>query len=139
MTKKNEPGGEKSRAIWQAGVEAIAASTPLLGPAAIAMLRAARDSEQIAKKGDLDALGDEARRQALELRMAQMQAEVAQEIAIAQRIANAEQVEIEEYYEGEAEGSVGVKTDSETVTVGLGAKGRKVTKRVFRFKGGSKK
>lgn len=139
MAKKNELAGEKPRAVWQAGLEAIAASTPLVGPAAVAILRAARDSEEIAGKGDLDALGDEARRQALELRMAQMQAEVAQEIAIAQRIGNAEEVEIEEYYEGEAEGSMGVKTDLETITVGLGAKGRKVTKRVFRFKGGSTK
>ena len=128
---------EMTSGVWQAGLEAIAATTPILGPAAVAMIRAAKDSEEIAERHDLESLSEEAHRQTLELRMAQMQAEVAQEIAIAQRIASAEEVEIEEYYEGEAEGSIGVKTDSEALTIGLGAKGRKVTRRIFRFKGGS--
>jgi len=122
----------KSR-IWQAGLEALVASTPIIGPSAVAMIRAANDSEEAGS--DLDKLADEARRQTFELQMAEMQAQVAQEIAIAMRIQNAEEVEIEEYFEGEGEGNLGAKGDSAGISLGLSGKGRRVTRRVLRFKG----
>ena len=72
----------KSKNVWQAGLDALVESTPIIGPSAAAMMRAARDGEAAAEAGDLDTLADETRRQTLELRMAEMQAQVAQEIAI---------------------------------------------------------
>jgi len=134
MSDDSKKSAAKSKKIWQAGLDVLIESTPLIGPSAAAMMRAARDGEA-AEDGSLDDLAEETRRQTLELRMAEMQAQVAQEIAIAQRIQNADEVEIEEYYEGEAEGNVGVKTDPQGLSIGVGGKGRKVTKRVFRFKG----
>ena len=67
--------------------------------------------------------------------MAKIQAQVAQELAIAHRIENAEEVEIEEYYEGSGKGGAGIGTDGVSVNLSVGAEGRKVTKRVYRFTG----
>ncbi|AGY82489.1 hypothetical protein [Carnobacterium inhibens] len=67
--------------------------------------------------------------------MLEYQAKYAQELAISQRIASAEEVEIEEYYEGEGEGSLGLKAKEGKVALGASGSGRKVTKRVYRFTG----
>ena len=110
-------------------------STPLLGPIAGAMIQAVRDARQAVDLGDLNRLGQEAQRQELSLRMAELQARVAQELAIAERIENAVEVEIEEYYEGSVEGSLGFTPGPSGGTIGLGGSGRRVSKRVFRFLG----
>lgn len=60
---------------------------------------------------------------------------IQQEMAIASRIASATEVEIEEYYEGSAKGAAGVKADADSVTFGLSGEGKKITKRILRFKG----
>ena len=65
----------------------------------------------------------------------QNQAKVEQELAIARRIDSAEEVEIEEYYDVSGSGSVGLKADEASVTIGANGDGRKVTKRVIKFKG----
>ncbi len=95
-------------------------------------------SESVSETKDLSIIDEEAKRQALELQMAHAQAKVAQEIAIANRIENAKEVVLEEYYEGEAEGKVGVATNEAGVTIGVSGAGRKVTKRIYRFIGGEK-
>lgn len=63
------------------------------------------------------------------------QAKVEQELAISRRIDSAEEVEIEEYYDISGKGNLGVNIEGETIDLGLSAKGRKVTKRIIRFKG----
>lgn len=63
------------------------------------------------------------------------QAKVEQELAISRRIDSAEEVEIEEYYDISGKGNLGVNIEDETIDLGLSAKGRKVTKRIIRFKG----
>lgn len=63
------------------------------------------------------------------------QAKVEQEISIAKRILIAEEVEIEEYYDVSGSGGVGAKADGSAITLGLQAEGKKVTKRVIKFKG----
>lgn len=120
--------------VWQAGIDALIESTPLLGPSLVAMSRAARDSEEASDSQDITVLNNEASRQKIELSMAEMQAKVAQEVAIARRIEEADEVEIEEYYEGEVEGNAGLQTDSKSLSIGLAGKGSRITKRVYRFK-----
>lgn len=90
-----------------------------------------------ASHGSLENLREEAARQEIQMQFAQHQARVAQELAIAKRIEDAAEVEIEEYYDLSGSGSVGLSGNIETQTVSLGASGeeRKVTKRVYRFKG----
>jgi hypothetical protein len=87
-----------------------------------------------AKVADDGLAGVVAREEAL-ARVAEATARVQQELAIAGRIATADEVEIEEFYEGSGEGSAGLKTDGKGLTAGLAATGRKVTRRVVRFKG----
>ncbi|HDS1151352.1 TPA: hypothetical protein QDZ66_002106 [Pluralibacter gergoviae] len=63
------------------------------------------------------------------------QAKVEQEISIAKRILIAEEVEIEEFYDVSGAGHAGVKTDGSNLSFGLQGEGKKVTKRVIKFKG----
>lgn len=66
------------------------------------------------------------------------QTKVEQELAISRCIIDsAEEVEIEEYYDISGKGSIGLSGDAvkETIDLGFSAKGRKVTKRIIRFKG----
>ena len=96
-------------------------------------------SKQIAKAGtpptEVTALRVEAERQELGMRIAEAQARVAQEVAIARRIESADEVEIEEIYEYTGSGKAGVKVavDSVGAEAGLGTK--RVAKRIYRFKG----
>ena len=68
--------------------------------------------------------------------MAQAQARVAQELAIARRIEGAADVQIEEYYEYSGDGSLGLKTDGNGLTIGASGSGQRVSKRIYRFTGG---
>ena len=65
----------------------------------------------------------------------QKMAQVEQENAITTRILLAEEVEIEEHYDLERKGNLGLKVDETILTLGLNAEGRKVSKRVIKFKG----
>lgn len=116
-------------------MDALIESTPLLGPSLAAMTRAARESEAASDSNDIDILTAKETKQRIELSMAEMQAKVAQEIAIAKRIEDADEVHIEEYYEGETEGNLGLKTDpANNISLGIGGKKSRVTKRIFKFK-----
>ena len=85
--------------------------------------------------GGLPALRDEEVRQEIAMRMAERQAKVAQEIAIARKIELAHEVEIEEFYDASAEGTVGAKTDGATLSIGAGGKANRVVRRVYKFRG----
>lgn len=74
-------------------------------------------------------------KQKIKMQMAESQAKVAQEIAIARRIDTAEEVIVEEYYEGEGEGKVGLNAEEGSVSLGLSGAGRRISKRVYTFKG----
>lgn len=63
------------------------------------------------------------------------QAKAQQEQAIALRIACAEEVQIEEYYDTSGKGQIGVTAKEEGITAGLGGEGRRVTKRIIKFTG----
>lgn len=80
-------------------------------------------------------LEEEALRQEIESKFLQEKAKVEQELAIARRIDSAEEVEIEEYYDTSGEASLGINAKEDCVTVGASGRGRKVTKRIYKFKG----
>lgn len=86
-----------------------------------------------------DELEESARRSELESFILQSRAKVEQELSIARRIMCADEVEIEEYYDVNGKGNVGLKSDDSSFTVGASGEGRKVTKRVIKFKGFSDK
>ncbi|EPC8419155.1 MULTISPECIES: hypothetical protein [Bacillus cereus group] len=80
-------------------------------------------------------LRNEAVRQEILSQMAESQARVAQELAIAQRINTAEQVEIEEFYDNSGKAGLTANFTEEAITAGLSGEGRKVKKRIYRFTG----
>ena len=90
------------------------------------------------KPTELAELRLKAERQEIEMRIAEAQARVAQELAIARRIETAEEVEMEEFYDNTAEGHLGAKSGGDGLSFGAGGSGRKISKRVFRFRGFSK-
>lgn len=97
----------------------------------IAIDRVSKASES----GTIDELKDTIMKQKLELDFAKSQAQIEQELAIARRIDNAEEVEIEEYYELSGKGQVGIDINEQSsISAGLSANGSKVTKRIYRFK-----
>ena len=100
---------------------------------------AEKAAQMVANASDkgVDQLKEEISKQNLQMQFAQQQARIAQELAIARRIDNAEEVEIEEFYDTSGRGNAGISIDqaSQTASVGVGAEGRRVTKRVYHFKG----
>ncbi|WKD50521.1 hypothetical protein [Microbulbifer spongiae] len=128
---------DKVKIVFEKAIEAMITATPMIGPVAGILLESARDAETASESGEIAQLQEEARRQEISLQMARMQAQVAQELAIAHRIENAEEVEIEEYYVGEAGAGLSGSTDGLSANFSLGGQGRKVTKRIYRFTGKS--
>lgn len=77
----------------------------------------------------------ELKRKEIETRIRELEAKISQELAIAYRIENATEVEIEEFYEGFGKGNIGLTKEEKSSNVGVGGEGRKVVKRVYKFKG----
>ena len=63
------------------------------------------------------------------------QARVSQEVAIAERIATSNEVEITEYYDTSGKGHVGINANETSITAGASGEGRKITHRVIKFSG----
>ena len=87
------------------------------------------------KNSTLEKLREEEIRQNIESRVLQEKAKIEQELAIARRIDTAEIVEIEEYYGASGKGALGIKSEGEGVTLGASGEGKRVTKRIIKFKG----
>lgn len=66
-------------------------------------------------------------------------AAIAQELAIAYRIENSEEVIIEEYYEKDNHGKAGVTADKTKIDVGINIEKRKISKRTYTFRGSNNK
>lgn len=94
-----------------------------------------KSSREILETNDETKINNELKRKKVETQILEMEAKVAQELAISKRIESAEIVEIEEYFEGFGKGSTGVNVEENSFKVGLSGEGRKVTKRVYRFTG----
>lgn len=132
----------KKTAGIASGVAVATMLTPggfILGPvvgAITAALAASQDDIKTAEGESIESLEAEARKQQIVMDFQAHQARVAQEISIAQRIASSTEVEIEEYYDTSGKGSAGLKAEEKNITLGLSGEGRKVTKRIIKFKGG---
>ena len=100
-------------------------------------VRAAKEAISKASEQGVEKLSEELAKQELLLQFSQMQARIEQELAIARRIDNADEVEIEEFYDTSGKGSLDLAGDAmkQSGKLSLGAEGRRVTKRVYRFKG----
>jgi len=107
---------------------------PILGPVAKAIAMGA-ESLDAASKGTTSELLEEAKRLEIRMRSAEQQARVAQEMAIAVRIERAKTVVMVEYYEseGQVKGGASADINTQSVFLGVGAGGRRITKRVFLF------
>ncbi len=92
-----------------------------------------------ASKGNLQALREEALKQEIQMEFSKHQARVAQEIAIAKRIENAVEVEIEEYYDnvGKKDGGLNINAEARTLGIGLSSETNRVSKRIYKFRGNS--
>lgn len=109
----------------------------LLGPVvAIATALATSQNEiKEAEAQSLESLENAARKQQIVMDFQTHQARVAQEISIAQRIASSAEVEIEEYYDLSGKANAGLKAEEKSVALGVAGEGRRVTKRIIKFKG----
>jgi len=98
------------------------------------------DSMKEASSEDLQTLQEESFRQEIQIEYSKHQAQVAQELAIAKRIENAVEVEIEEYYDnsGKSDNELNVSMKAQTAGLGISSENRRVSKRVYRFKGNTK-
>ncbi|MBD9369829.1 hypothetical protein [Xanthomonas sp. XNM01] len=104
----------------------------------VAALNKSQDDLKEAESKGITSLEDEAKKQRVNMEFQAHQARVAQELAIAQRIYFSDTVEIEEFYDGQGKGSLGVKGDESGITLGASGEGRRVTKRIIKFAGWGK-
>ncbi|WP_083417899.1 hypothetical protein [Burkholderia contaminans] len=118
-----------------AGKVALELVVPGYMKAAYSALSSSQDEVKAAEAQGLATLEEEAKKQKVIMEFQAHQARVAQELAIAERIAASYEVTIEEYYEGSGKGHAGLKADGEAVSLGASGEGRRVTKRVIRFNG----
>jgi len=115
-------------------VDALFPAAPLLRHLA-AQVGGSEIAKGIGRALTIDELQDQTRRKEFEMAMARDEARVAQELAIAERILVAEEVEIEEFYDTSANGSLGIKAEGQTITAGASGGGKRVVKRVYKFRG----
>jgi hypothetical protein len=120
--------------MLRATQETLNIVSPLLGRLMQITVGSADHAEQTAKSGTMEDLRTEAERQELTMQMAERQAKVAQELALARRIESADNVEMEEFYDVSGAAHAGLKSSDGTLSVGIGGQGQKVTRRVYRFK-----
>ena len=118
-----------------AGKVALNLFVPGYMKAAYSALSSSQDEVKAAESQGLATLEEEAKKQKIVMEFQAHQARVAQELAIAERIAASHEVVIEEYYDGSGKGHAGLKVDGESISLGASGEGRRVTKRVIRFSG----
>lgn len=123
------------KAIWNVSKNVLMVTSPITWLVVDATEKAIEKSNAVANKGDIEEMKQEALRQEISLKISEAQAKVAQEISIARRIDTAEEVIIEEFYDASGEGGIGVNLKGESVSAGISVSGRRVTKRVYTFKG----
>lgn len=108
---------------------------PLFGLIIDGVEKASKSIDMASDEG-LGLLREEVAKQRIKMDFSQHQARIAQELAIAKRIENAAEVEIEEFYDYSGKGSAGltVNAESQTGSLGFSDENRRVSKRIYRFK-----
>ena len=120
--------------IADVALELTRVVSPLIARIIDALTKSSIAIELASDKGTSE-LQDEVEKQRIKMQFELQQAKIAQELAIAHRILNAEVVEIEEFYDNSGSGQVGLTVEKETASLGLGVAGKSVTKRIYQFKG----
>jgi len=87
------------------------------------------------EKSSLQELQEDALKEEIKASVLENQAKIEQELAIARRIDSAEEVEIEEYYDVSGKAGLGINGSEEAISIGVNGEGRRITKRVVKFKG----
>ncbi|MCQ1855379.1 hypothetical protein [Neorhizobium galegae] len=130
--------------VLQTTVEVLAEVSKVLGtsmvPGAGILLKAIENSSKeidAASERGIDDLREEIAKQELRLGFDMQQARIAQELAIAHRITNAETVEIEEFYDKSGSGHAGLGVNEAGFNLGLRGDGKSVVKRIYKFTGRS--
>lgn len=142
MDKKTYvPGGTAAAAAAVIGTASAFTPFGVFGAAGLAIAgivaalnKSQEDLKEAENKG-IPSLEDESKKQRINMEFQAHQARVSQELAIAQRIYFSDTVEIEEFYDGQGKGALGVKGDESGITLGASGEGRRVTKRIIKFAG----
>ncbi|CAM1365348.1 hypothetical protein [Tenacibaculum xiamenense] len=92
-------------------------------------------SEAIVEEGNILKIQVELNRKRAEAEMNELNAKISQELAIAERIKNAVDVEIEEIYENSNQHKLGGGISQNRADIEIGGGNRKVAKRIYKFKG----
>jgi hypothetical protein len=121
--------------IAKASMMVLKYTSPITWAVVETVEKSIEKTNEVSNNGNVEDLQKMALKQKIEMQMAESQAKVAQEIAIARRIDTAKEVIIEEYYEGAGEGKVGLNAEEGNVSLGLSGSGRRISKRVYTFKG----
>ncbi|MGV1829237.1 hypothetical protein [Agrobacterium vitis] len=131
-----------SQSVVKATVEIVAAASKAMAatmiPGAEVLVRAIENSSKeidAASERGIEDLRQEIAKQELRLGFDMQQARIAQELAIAHRITNAETVEIEEFYDRSGSGQAGLGISEEGLNLGLRGDGKSVVKRIYKFSG----
>lgn len=93
------------------------------------------DKDILEGETSIEKIKDKSNVEDVSLQLLKERVRVAQEIAIALRIETADEVEIEEFYDNYKDINAGLKGNSEGVTFGVNGTGKRVVKRVYKFKG----
>ncbi|MEA4807400.1 hypothetical protein [Acetobacterium wieringae] len=110
-------------------------TNPLTRAVAESIEKNVQKINEVSNNGSVEDLQRMAQKQKIEMQMIELQVKVEQELAIARRIDTAEEVIIEEYFEGTGEGKMGLNAEEGNVSLGLSGEGRRISKRVYTFKG----
>ena len=110
----------------------------ILNPTGMLVLEGIKQASKLvdtASEKGIDDLQAEVAKQEVRLQFELKQAKIAQELAIAQRISEAETVEIEEFYDLSGKVKAGASIEEKSANVGISGEGTRVSKRIYTFKG----
>lgn len=109
--------------------------SPLVYDVVSSLAEMSKKTSGVVEEGNIDKMTDEAKKQEVRTQIALEQMKIVQELAIAKRIETADEVEIEEYYDNNIKGNMGLKGEDTGISLGISGSNQKVVKRIYKFKG----
>ncbi|QJS29269.1 hypothetical protein [Rhizobium ruizarguesonis] len=137
MAKGSSKVFEATVEVLTEAAKAMAVSMVPLGGVLVRTIENSSKEIDAASERGIEDLRQEIAKQELRLGFDMQQARIAQELAIAHRITNAETVEIEEFYDKSGSAQAGVGLSEGSLNLGLRGDGKSVVKRVYKFTGHS--